>query len=267
MKFRKFVFIFQMFIGLLVSSVMVFAQEPNFPKSAQPLPQLAVGEKLTYTIAYFGVPVGRATGEVREIATIRGRRAYHIVVNVNSTPVIDLIHKVRGEHHTYLDVEKHCSLRYEIRSSKNPSKVVFSMDIDPETHQAEYFYASKKLKRKKMADPMSQDRLSLGYAFRLMDVTPQQNYFVPVQTEEKKWKVRIHALSIKPMSFRKIGRFEALELVPTLDFISTLKKPGAVHGWMSLDEKRIPLFLRAKAPIFGTVTVSLADYHPGKVVS
>lgn len=236
----------------------------EYPASAQGLPKLFVGEKLTFSISYFAVPIGRATAEVREMTVVHGRPAYHIVVNVASTSVVDLIYKVRGEHHSYLDAKSLSSLRYEIRSAKDAAKVAFEMNIDPDSGTAEYHYIRRGIRKKVKTPPNSQDRLSMGYYFRTLDLSPHQTLFIPVQTEQQTWQLSVKTAQVKPIKLKNIGIFQALEAVPTVEFISTLKEPGAVRGWISTDERRIPLIIRAKAPLLGSVTVKLTEYVPGR---
>ncbi len=251
--------------AVLLLGSTAFAETPvkNYAASTHGLKKLLVGEKAAYSISYFGVPIGSAVAEVREKTMMHGRPAYHIVVHVVSTSVVDLIYKVRGEHHTYLDAEKLCSLRYEIRSMKDASKVVFQMDTNPESLQTEYHYFKRDIRKKVATLKGAQDRLSMGFYFRTLDLSPHQTLSVPVQTKEKNWKLKIQTNEIQPMTIKKIGNFQALEAVPTLDFISTLKMPGSVRGWVSMDERRIPLLIRAKAPLLGSVTVKLTSYTPG----
>ena len=40
---------------------------------------------------------------------------------------------------------------------------------------------------------------------------------------------------------------------------------GKVRGWMSMDERRIPLVMKVKVPVLGEVVATLSGYEPGTV--
>ena len=238
--------------------------ERSYPTVDQPKQEFFVGEKLVYSIRYLGIPIGRAEGWIKEVVEIRGRKAYHIVVKIASTTVVDLIYKVRGEHHTYIDVEKLYSLRYQVQSSKNPSQTAFEMNFDHPKNVVDYFYARRKIHKIFPIFKDSQDRLSLGYFFRTLAVKPHEVVSIPVSTEQKNWKIQIKTQGTRKMIFSGVGTFEAIQILPKLDFVSTLKGEGSVRAWISLDERRIPLQLEARAPLIGSIKVSLIAYTPGE---
>ncbi|MCB9800510.1 MAG: DUF3108 domain-containing protein [Candidatus Omnitrophica bacterium] len=240
-------------------------ETPVFPISDQPFEKFFVGEELVYTISYLGVKVGEAHAKVEGIAEIRGRQAYHIVVKVRSHPVIDLIYKVRDEHHSYVDTEKLYSLQYEKILKEGHYTADEIMTYDQDNHTAHYFSRQNKSEKEMFIPEAVQDQLSCGYFFRTLNVKPETQVILPVNADEKNWQLEIDLKTIGEMKLRGIGVFQALEAEPKIKFQGIFVKRGKIRGWISMDERRIPLKMKVKVPILGSVVAKLSRYIPGKV--
>lgn len=243
-----------LFFWLFLPSVLLFAEEP-----AQ---QFFVGEKLVYAIRCLGIPIGRAEGRVEELVEREGRKAYHVSVFVKSHPVVDVIYKVRGEHHTWIDAESLVSLGYEAASG-TPLKTDLRMRFDPRGGTVEYEYPQKGTGLRMKILPQSQDQLSLGYYFRTLALKENQTVEIPVNADEKNWKIRVKTGRSEMKKIRGVGTFHALKVEPELSFVGMLAKPGRARGWISLDERRIPLAMKVRVPWLGSITAELVEYQPG----
>lgn len=232
------------------------------PAGAEPPPKkLYVGERLVYSVRYLGITVGRGEAEVKEITTIRGRKAYHIVVQVRSAPILDWIYKVRDTHHSYIDVERFHSLRYEKILSEGRYRADEEMDYDQENHRA-YYHSRKNGSRKEMMIPPNvQDQLSCGFWFRLQDIRPGAEILIPVNADEKNWDLRVKVLKETKVKLRGFEEWKAVEVEPEIQFQGIFVKRGKIRGWISLDERRVPLKMRVKIPVLGSVSASLVEYH------
>jgi len=254
--------------GILCFAVFAnsFAGEPLkvYPKVEKPATYLFVGEKLTYKISYLGLTVGEAEAEVAGLETLNGRLAYHVAVRVKSHPVIDLVYKVRDEHHTWIDTEKLHSLKYEKKLREGRYKVHEIMTYDQENHTALYQSLSNHSEKEMLIPQNVQDQLSCGYFFRTLEVQPNTTVVLPVNADEKNWDLEIKLLSAKPLEIDGVGKFEALEAEPLIKFQGIFVKRGKIRGWISLDERRIPLMMKVKVPVLGSVVARLSEYHPGE---
>lgn len=237
-----------MFRKILIVSVCLSLSSPAFAekffeKSQTPEKKYFVGEKITAKINYLGIPVGEAVSEVTEKIPFNGREAYHIVVKVRSYRMIDLVYKVRDEHHSYVDAETLSSLSYSSKIHEGFNKSEEKIQPFPEGMQ---------------------DPLSCGYFFRTMDVAENSSVFIPVYAEGKKWDVEVKTYEAKP-EMNKVGRFEAaLETEPLMPFRGIFFRKGKIRGAISLDKRRIPLRMTVKIPVLGNVSSELSEYIPGK---
>ena len=229
-----------------------------------PPKKLYVGERLVYSVRWLGIEVGRGEAEVKEIVTIRNRKTYHIVVEVKSAPILDWIYKVRDTHHSYIDVEKLHTLRYEKILKEGHYRADEEMDYDQEHHRA-YYHSRKNGSRKEMMIPPDvQDQLSCGFWFRLQEINPGSNIFIPVNADEKNWDLHVKILEKTKAEISGFGNLDAVEIEPEIQFQGIFVKRGKIRGWIGLDEHRIPLKMQVKIPILGAISARLVEYKPGK---
>ena len=229
-----------------------------------PPKKLFVGERLVYSVHLLGIELGRGVAEVREIVTLRGRPAFHIVVEVRSAPVLDWIYKVRDTHHSYLDIERLHSLRYEKILKEGRYRADEEMDYDQENHKALYHSRLNGSRKEMLIPPDVQDQLSCGFWFRLQEVKPGGEIDIPVNADEKNWDLRVKVLRETKVKLRGFPQWEAAEIEPEIQFQGIFVRRGKIRGWVGLDERRVPLKMKVKIPVLGSVSAHLVEYRPGE---
>lgn len=252
-------------LTLVLLAPLGSAQEAEkiFPRSEKPAAKLFLGEKIKFEISYLGIVVGEALSEVKEIVKVNGRDAYHIEINIRSRAVLDWIYKVRDTHHTYIDAERFHSLRYEKKIKEGSYWTDESMEYDQDAHVGR-FYSRKDNSRKEMFIPRDvQDQISCCYWLRLQEIKPDSKIRIPVNADEKNWDLEVVTHGVKEMKIDPVGVFQAVEVEPIILFEGFFVRRGKVRGWMSLDERRIPLVMKVKVPVLGDVSATLAGYEPG----
>jgi hypothetical protein len=250
-------------ISILISLFLppAFAEDPPVsPVAEAPSKKLFVGEKLTYSIRYLGIPVGKAESEVKEMAEINGRQAYHTEVNIRSAKILDLIYKVRDVHHSYLDAEKLHSLRYEKILKEGHYRADEVMEYDQEQHRATYFSRLNQSRKEMLIPPNVQDQLSCGFWFRLQEIRPHTRVGIAVNADEKNWDMEVKILNTTKIRLKGFGEREAVEVEPEIQYQGLFVKRGKIRGWIGLDERRIPLKMTVKIPVLGAVTAHLVEY-------
>lgn len=222
--------------------------------------KLEVGERLVYSVRWLGVEVGHGEAEVKEIVPIRGRPTYHIVVNVRSARILDWIYKVRDVHHSYLDTERMHSLRYEKILREGRYRADEEMDYDQEQHVARYHSRLNGSRKEMLIPPDVQDQLSCGFWFRVQDIRPHSEVFIPVNADEKNWDLKVKIQDKTTVHVPAFGKMEALEVEPEIQFQGIFVKRGKIRGWIGLDERKIPLKMRVKIPVLGAISAHLVEY-------
>ncbi len=230
--------------------------------AAQPK-KLYRGERLVYSVSWLGIEVGKGEAEVKEIVTVRGRKAYHVVVHVRSAPVLDWIYKVRDVHHSYIDAEKIHSLRYEKILKEGRYRADEVMEYDQKNHTATYYSRLNQSRKEMLIPPDVQDQLSCGYWFRLQDIRPNSRIYLPVNADEKNWDLEVKVLKNTRVKIPSFHKWEAVEVEPEIQFQGIFVKRGKIRGWIGLDERRVPLQMKVKIPVLGSVSARLVEYRPG----
>ncbi len=249
--------------GLLIPAGFAENAETVFPASESSAGKIFLGEKIKFEVRYAGLPVGEAEATVKEIVKVNDRDAYHIEINVRSRAILDWIYKVRDTHHSYIDVERFHSLRYEKKIKEGRYWTDESMEYDQEGHVGR-FYSRKDNSRKEMFIPKDvQDQISCCYWLRLQDLKPDSKVMIPVNADEKNWDLEVATKGVREMKIDDVGIFQAVEVEPIVLFEGFFVRRGKVRGWMSLDERRIPLLMKVKVPVLGEVVAELAAYEPG----
>lgn len=239
--------------------------EKVYPASEKPHKTITLGEKMTFQVAYLGIPVGEAVAEVKEIVKIKNREAYHITVAVRSGPVLEWIYPVSDVHHSYIDTEHFHSLRYEKLINEGRYRTHEVMEYDQDKHLGE-FYSHKDKSRKEMFIPKNvQDQISCGYWFRMQDIRPDSRILIPVNADEKNWDLEVVTHEVKERTLKGVGTFQALEAEPVILFEGFFVRRGKIRGWISMDERRIPLLMKVKVPVLGEVKAVLTRYEPGDI--
>lgn len=260
---RRKAALFFLMAALLISGSSAQGAEKIFPRSEKPAAKIFLGEKIKFEVSYLGITVGEAVSEVKELVKMNGRDAYHIEINIRSRPILDWIYKVRDTHHTYIDAEHFDSLRYEKKIKEGRYWTDELMEYDQNEHIGR-FYSRKDNSRKEMFIPKHvQDQISCCYWFRFQEVKPGSKTLIAVNADEKNWDLEVVTHGVKEMKVDRVGIFQAVEVEPIILFEGFFVRRGKVRGWMSLDERRIPLMMKVKVPVLGEVVATLAGYEPG----
>jgi Protein of unknown function (DUF3108) len=260
------------FAGMTIFALIFFTPslaagdaEKVFSYAEKPAAKIYLGEKITFEISYLGVTVGEAVAEVKEMVKVNGRDAYHIEIQVRSRAILNWIYKVRDTHHSYIDAEHFHSLRYEKKIQEGRYWTDESMEYDQEAHIGR-FHSLKDHSRKEMFIPKNvQDQISCCYWLRLQEIKPDSKTLIPVNADEKNWDLEVVTHGMKEMKIDSVGVFQAVEVEPIIMFEGFFVRRGKVRGWISLDERRVPLVMKVKVPVLGEVVATLAQYKPGAV--
>ncbi|MBI4373073.1 MAG: DUF3108 domain-containing protein [Candidatus Omnitrophica bacterium] len=219
------------------------------------------GEKLKFSVRWLGLEVGTAEVMVKGMENIRGRDAYHIVAFARSNSLIDLVYPVRDEHHSYIDKEHLHSLRYEKILREGRYRADEVIDFDQENHTAIHFSRKNGTKKQVLIAKNVQDEISSAYWFRMQPMKVGDVIHIPANSDEKNWDFEVKVLERDQLELKKLGVFDAFQIEPSAKFQGVFIRRGKIRGWMSTDEKRLPLMMKTKIPVLGTITVILVGYE------
>jgi hypothetical protein len=230
------------------------------------LPGFRVGEKLTYSIRWLGLPVATAVFCIEEKTRLNGREVYHIIYTAKSNKFASTFYKVEDEIHTYIDVENLYPLRFEKHLREGGYRMDEIVEYDQVNHRASYKSERRIKKKRTITDvkisipPASQDPLSCLYYFRRLNADKiKTGHSIPilVNTEEKNWELEVKILETKHIEVLNMGDYNAVLVEPTAKFQGIFVRKGRIWIWLSTDERRLPLILKTKVPVVGTIYAHL----------
>jgi hypothetical protein len=237
------------FAGRAASQEPVLQAEP--PRAGLPF---GVGEVLEYDIRV-ALLRGSARLEVLKMDTIKGRVAYQSQFSMRGG-IIGL--KVDEKYNTWID-------------ATNVSTLQYHEDIKDSFYQRRRRYEFFPEQRK-FTDGVDTvvtverpvDQASVFYLIRTLDLrvgldTNLNNYFQPEKNPIRIQVVRRERIKVDA------GTFDALVVHPVIktNSNSLFGQGGDAHVWISDDDRRIVLQIKASAPgPFGTLTLKLKRYTP-----
>lgn len=226
-------------------------------KSAHPFQP---GETLTYQLRWKFIHAGSAVFTVQPMAELDNVPAYHFVLTVRSSPLLDLFYKVRDRVESYTDSGMTRSLLYknEQREGDYSRDVIVTFDWENET--ARFENRGEKL-NPIFVPPGTFDPLSISYYLRIQELVPGRELMAPV-TDGKRCVIgRVRVVEKQEVKV-PAGRFEALLVEPVVGHLGGVFKrseTSSVQIWITSDPRRIPVKVsgRAKLGSFSAVLSSV----------
>lgn len=261
-------------VAILLSAIVLLAvcvvtvdvarsETPPLQMEDEELFRITVGERMKFGIRWLGMEVGSAEVEVKEMVKVGDRDAFHVVVNVRSNKVISLIYPVRDEHHSYIDAEHFHSLKYERNIKEGTYRAHERVEYDQVNHKGRY-ESLRSGTVKEMLIPIDvQDQISCTYWFRMQKLKPGDKVEIPVNVDEKNWKLVVEAQALEKIKIDGFGKVLAFRCEPFAKFQALFVRRGRAWGWMSADRRRIPLLMKTKIPVLGSINMVIKEYELG----
>ena len=218
------------------------------------------GEKIVFRIIYLAMPAGTFTLEVGEMTELQGVPVYHFIAKAQSSAIFSLFYKVRDKIESFVDVGTFVPLRFEKHLREGPRYRNDNITVFDRSRNV-VLTGDKEIP----ISPDVQDVLSTFYYLRMQPLEVGKSVFVNVNTGEKNYHVEIKVL--RKETVKKWGRrVEAVVVQPVIRMVKLggiLKEKGDVFIWLTDDEKRIPVFMKAKVTV-GQLSFVLVDHEEGK---
>jgi hypothetical protein len=222
------------------------------PQARATLP-FGVGEVLEYDVRV-AFARGRARLEILNIDTVRGRPAMHAKFTLRGGIVTM---RVDEKYDTWVDVNTISTLRYKEDVQDSFYKRKRDYEFFPEMRR----FTDGVDTAETVDRPV--DQASVFYLIRTLDLrvgldTSLNNYF-----QMDRNPIRIRVLGRERIRVGA-GEFDALVVHPVIKAKGLFSDGGDAKVWISDDDRRIVLQIKAKVPGF-TLTLDLKNYQPPRV--
>lgn len=225
-----------------------WAAEPaGFPRPFQP------GERLTYDISWLNITAGTA---VMEVAAGESPSTAMLVTTARSSPMVTKFYPVdnRVESHVNVDTLLPDHMVFHRREGKRKN------DFDYTFHHQEGTVTAVKdgVMEVLPIQPATQDAISCLYLVRsALPVSQGAALAMNVHHDKKNYKLEVRVEQVEMLK-GPWGALEAARILVVMPFQGIFLNQGNLRVWITTDERRIPLRMKAKV-IIGSITADLVQ--------
>jgi len=247
---------------------------------ASPLPAAKVaigpGERLYYRAHWRNFTGGYARLEIVRRVKKRGTDTYFLRMLVRSTKWMDSFYKIRYDVRSYWDFKRLRPLEGDKRIQQGFSERFYTMTFDWRRRTVRYsvrkYSANTGIfgqKRKgarwrtrkgafKNLPAGTQDLLSALYFMRLHHTQPKvgTKFVIRVYDDAVLRKINVQ-IENRETIVTPLGTFKTIRVTTDFNTKGILRSKGKIRAWVTDDEYRIPVQIKAGIPILGDVQVDL----------
>lgn len=227
-----------------------------FPQAGRQMANtaFAVGEKLTFEIAYGLINAGTAKMVVADTQWVAGRPCLHVVTTAKSNAFVSAFFTVRDTVETFMDVDGLYPHYYDKRINEGGYHASRSVRYLQDENRV--IYTKSRLRKDKVrtkvdtaqVPPFSQDILSAFYFVRTLPLKVGQAVEVPVYGEGKFYPLQVLVHKRETIKV-PAGRFKCLLIEPVLQSEGIFKQDGRLQIWVTDDARRLPVLMKSKVAI------------------
>jgi hypothetical protein len=243
-----------LFIGMIGVAVGMTSSGIKYPSINNSAFQ--VGEVLRYRVTYGFVDAGEAIMEVKNTSKKGANRPlYHVVGTGRTLGGFNAVYKVRDVYESYID-------------QKSIMPWLFVRDVNEGGYKInqEYTFSQDKYTvhngEKSFSTPMGvQDMVSSFYRARTLDFSDLKKgktFEFKCFMDDEIYNLKIKYVGDEEVKIRK-GKFKAHKFVPVVQTGRYFKSEEDVQFWVTADENKIPLLVKAKIPV-GVVKLHLVEW-------
>ncbi len=241
---------------IIMSSNAVFSETaPSFAENKV----FGPGESLEFEVKYGFISGGFARMEVLDTVRMKNRLCYEIRVIAHSNSTLSVFYPIRDTNISFVDVYGLFSHEIVKLIREGNYKRYRTTEFDQVNGIAvTQDFTTKKDSTMKTV-PNVQDIISSFYYFRTLDVSD----FVDINCldDYTAYPLRVRIWGKETIK-TPLGKFKCIHAEPMLTSSGIFLKKGKMSIWLTDDERKLPVMMRVKIPILGSVTCYLVGYNP-----
>ena len=218
---------------------------------------LAIGERLGYDVKFGALKVGAGAMEVREVADVRGRAAWHIVFTLQGGVPF---YRVNDRLESWIDTETFASLRFQQSQHEGRYRRERTIEMYPERRT--YVEAGKHGGAEQPSVDLPLDDASFLYFLRTVPFEVGRSYEFDRYFRPDRNPVKLEVLRRERVTV-PAGTFDALVVRPVIKTPGIFSEKGQAEVWLTDDARRLVVQMKAKLP-FGSISLYLREYAEGR---
>lgn len=231
------------------------------PAEELPFP---VGEELTYSISWNGIPVAW-TKVTATMETVDGREVLAFRMRSQTYAFFNRVFKVDDLHESLIDPKTLLPIRYTKNIKEGRYRCHEVTTFDFEKKKAFYEHQLNGKKKSYDIDSKTRDLVSFMYFMRSRELAENSEASYRLMADEKLYDLRFYSSEIDKISLSGYKRkIPCIKAVPEAAFDGLFVRKGKATVWISRDPRRLVTFAKIKVP-FGRARVKLkAVKGPGE---
>jgi hypothetical protein len=212
------------------------------------------GERLTYAISYLNVRAGTAVLEVQNASPVDGRATLKLVSTAKSSSVLSKIYPVDNFVESLIDAETLSPYHMVFHRREGRKKNDFDLTF---RHLDGTVLSVKDGVGETLAiPPLTHDLIScLYYVRNLTSMEPGSSLVLNLHHDKKNYRVEVRMEGVERVH-GAWGDVEAIRVLVVMPFQGLFLNEGNIRVWLSNDDRRLPIVMKAKV-IIGSVVAKL----------
>jgi hypothetical protein len=232
----------------------------SFSIAGENMLPFSVGEEIQYTVRWEMIRAGKAKLKILPLTTLKGKKAYHFLLEVRSSRYVDMLFKIRDRLEGFTDLAFSRSLLHKkTQSGKDKRQVIVNFDWEKKTA----VYSNFGEKRDPIEIPLKTfDPVSAFYRMRTLNLRTDQSLSFPVSDGKKCFMQKGDVIK-KEKIILPSGTFDTYLIdLQVTHFSGVFKKSEnpTVKLWVTADDRKIPVRVKVKVFI-GSIIFDLVSVN------
>ena len=217
-----------------------------------------VGERLVFNIKYAGITAGTSTIEIADTTRIHGHLCYRIENRNLSSETFSVFYKVDDRAISWFDVDEFVSRGFEKHLQEGDYKKDQVVWFDQENNIAWYPDGGDTVE----IPPCVMDIFSSIFYVRMMPLDVGTDVVFDNHENKKNYPlvVKVHRQETVKVD---AGYFDCLVVEPLIREPGLFKHKGRLWVWLTDDQYHMPVLMKSKVPVIGSVNAVLKEYTRG----
>jgi hypothetical protein len=246
---------------LAIINAVVLGGQGAPAQSAEPPSARAfqAGERLTYEISWLNILAGTAVMEVAEGGGAGDREIAKLVTTAQSGPMVTKFYPVDNRVESLIDLANFQTDRMTFRRREGKRKNDFEYTFN---HREGTVLAVKDGVAETLTiPPGTLDAISCLYFVRnSLPLKPGASQVLNVHHDKKNYKLEVRVEKIETVE-GMWGKVDTARLLVVMPFQGIFLNQGNIKVWLTTDERRVPVRMKAKV-IIGSVVADLVKGYP-----
>lgn len=213
------------------------------------------GEHATYQVKLGAFSVGSGSLSVMGIQNVAGEPTYHTVMTLRGG---NAIVRVNDRFESWIDTDGLFSRRFHQNQHEARFRRNRTYDFNPEART----YRRENGQTGTIPTSQPLDDLSFIYYARTLPLEVGATYSLPRYYKADGNPVVLQVVRRETVSV-PAGRFRTIVVRPVIQTDGLFGEGGRAEVYFSDDEHRIPVLIRSRVPVIGSLTMAMRSFRPG----